>query len=194
MLRQMLILVFSGLIAAVFTGCAHQVVVAEVLQQPLHGKIYLKQNIWYEKPAHVSCLNIQQGKVLPFGTEIEPVIATDDKLSFRTKDGKIFTVDYDYTLVMLPMEAYIKQVFTLKNRAELTSGMKPEEVKLLLRGRVERGMTKDQVLLACGVPAACRTPSVLNSTWVYWTTPDSIYRVVFRRDRINAIVDINDKP
>ncbi|MDD5697929.1 MAG: hypothetical protein PHH77_04870 [Victivallaceae bacterium] len=194
MLRRMLTLVFSGLIAVAVAGCTHQVIVAEVLQQPLGSKIYLNQNIWYEKPDRISCLNIQRGKILPFGTEVEPVTATDYKLSFKTGDGKKFTIDYDYALVMLPMEAYIRQVFTLKNRAELTKGMKPKEVKLLLQGKVGRGMTRAQVLLACGAPAACRTPSVLNSTWVYWTSPDSIYRVVFLRDRVNAIVNIDDKP
>ena len=192
MLHRIFSLTAFSLIVAGITGC-RQIIVAEVLQQPLGKKIYLKQNIWYENPEEISCLNIQKGKILNFGTVIEPVRATDYSLSFKTEDGKKFTINYDYSLIMLPMEGYIKQIFTLKNRAELTKGMKPEHIKLLMAGKVERGSTKAQVLLGCGTPAACRTPSTLNSTWIYWLNKDSVYRVVFRREKVNAFIDINNK-
>jgi len=192
MLARIFSLVASLLVIAGIAGC-RQIIVAEVLQQPLGKKIYLKQNIWYENPKKISCLNIQKGKILNFGTEVEPIKATDYKLSFKTKDGKQFTINYDYSLIMLPMEGYIKQIFTLKTRAELTKGIKPKYMKLLLAGKVKRGLTKEQVILGCGTPAACRTPSTLNSTWVYWITEDSVYRVVFRKDKVNVLVDINDE-
>ncbi len=193
MLARIFSLAASFLVVAGIAGC-RQIIVAEVLQQPLGKKIYLKQNIWYENPKDISCLNIQKGKILNFGTEVEPVKATDYSLSFKTKDGKKFTIDYDYSLIMLPMEGYIKQIFTLKNRAELTKGMKPKHIKLILAGKVKRGLTKAQVILGCGTPAACRTPSTLNSTWIYWLNEDSVYRVVFRRGKVNVLIDINDDP
>ncbi|MFA6715305.1 MAG: hypothetical protein WC082_02280 [Victivallales bacterium] len=180
-----------SLLVMAVSGC-RQVIVAEVLQQPLGKKIYLKHNIWYENPSRISCLNIQKGKILPFGTEIEPIQATDYRLCFKTMDGKEFNINYETSLIMLPMENFIRQKFTLQTRDELTKGMKKEDVELLLQGKLKRGMTKEQVLLACGVPPTCRTPSPLNSTWVYWTEPDSVYRIVFRRGRINAFVDINE--
>ncbi len=194
MLRRIFTLVIFPLILIGVAGCARQVIVAEVLQQPLGKKIYLKQNIWYEDQKNIFCLNMQKGKILNFGTEVEPIEASDYKLSFKTKDGKVFIIDYDYSLIMLPMEAFIKQMFSFKNRAELTEGMKPADVELLLRGKVKRGMTKNQVILACGIPPACRTPSTLNSTWIYWLDNDTVYRVVFRRDKVNALIDINEKP
>lgn len=193
MLRGILTSIVSLFIVAGIAGCARQVIVAEVLQQPLGSKIYLKHNIWYQDTKNVDCLNIQQGEILPFGTEVEPVKAVEGGLSFKTKDGKLFAIDYDHSLIMLPMEAYIKQIFTLKNREELTKGIKPELLKQLLLGKVQRGMTKDQVILACGVPPACRTPSVQNSTWIYWQTSDTVYRVIFREDKVNTIINIDDK-
>lgn len=180
-----------SLLVAVLAGC-RQIIVSEVMQQPLGKKIYLQHNIWYEDPDRISCLNIQKGKILTFGTEIEPVYATDYWLCFKTADGKKFYIDYETSLIMQPMENFIKQSFTLKTREELTNGMKKEEVELLLQGKVSRGMTKAQVLLACGVPPACRTPSPLNSTWVYWTGPDTVYRIVFRRGKVNAFVSVNE--
>jgi len=193
MLRRIFTLVASFLVVAGIAGC-RQIIVAEVLQQPLGKKVYLKHNIWYENPKDISCLNIQKGKILNFGTEVEPLKATDYKLSFKTKDGKEFTIDYDYSLIMLPMEGYIKQIFTLKNREELTKGMKPKHLKLIMAGKVKRGLTKEQVILGCGTPPACRTPSTLNSTWIYWLSEYSVYRVVFRREKVNVLIDINDEP
>ena len=126
---------------------------------------------------------------------MESVNVTDYKLTFKTvKDGKKFTIDYYHSLIMLPMEGFIKHIFTLKDRAELTKGMKPAHVKLMLAGKVKRGMTKRQVLLTCGTPAPCRTPTTLGSTWIYWLTEDSVYRVVFRREKVNVLVNIDEKP
>lgn len=193
MLRRIFTLVASFLVVAGIAGC-RQIIVAEVLQQPLGKKVYLKHNIWYENPKDISCLNIQKGKILNFGTEVEPLKATDYKLSFKTKDGKEFTIDYDYSLIMLPMEGYIKQIFTLKNREELTKGMKLKHIKLIMAGKVKRGLTKEQVILGCGTPPACRTPSTLNSTWIYWLSEYSVYRVVFRSGKVNVLIDINDEP
>ncbi len=191
MLRRIFTLTASILVIAGISGC-RQIIVAEVMQQPLGKKLYLKHNIWYEKPQKISCLNIQKGKILTFGTEVEPVNATDYKLTFKTpKDGKEYTIDYYHSLIMLPMEGYIKRIFTFKNRDELTKGMKASDVKLMLTGRVKRGMTKKQVLLACGPPAPCRTPSMSNSTWVYWLNEYSVYRIVFRSDKINLFVSID---
>lgn len=191
MLRRIFVLTASVLVIAGIAGC-RQIIVAEVMQQPLGKKLYLKQNIWYENSRKISCLNIQKGNILTFGTEVEPVDATDYRLTFKTpEDGKEYTIDYYHSLIMLPMEGYIKQIFTFKTRDEMTKGMKPADVKLLLAGRVKRGMTKKQVLLACGKPAACRTPSTVNSTWIYWLNEDSVYRIVFRKDKVNLFVTID---
>ncbi len=194
MIRKIFTLTASLFVIAGIAGC-RQIIVSEVLQQPLGKKIYLKQNIWYENPKKISCLNIQKGNILTFGTEVEPLDVTDYQLTFKTpKDGKEFTIDYYHSLIMLPMEGFIKQILTMKTRDELTKGMKPAHIKMMLAGKVKRGMTKEQVLITYGTPAACRTPSTLNSTWIYWLTKDSVYRVVFRSDKVNLFVNIEDTP
>jgi len=191
MIRKIFTLTASLFVIAGIAGC-RQIIVSEVLQQPLGKKIYLKQNIWYENPKKISCLNIQKGNILTFGTEVEPFNVTDYQLTFKTpKDGKEFTIDYYHSLVMLPMEGFIKQIFTMKTRDELTKGMKPAHIKMMLAGKVKRGMTKKQVRITYGKPAVCRTPSTLNSTWVYWLTNDSVYRVVFRSGKVNLFVSID---
>ena len=200
MLRKIFLLTIASFVAVMISGCARRIIVAEVLQQPLGKKIYLKNNVWYQtdgksgKIKTLSCLNWQQGTIIPFGTEIEPINASSNELSFKTMDGKVFKIDYDHSLTLLPMEVYIKNLFTMKTRQELTKGISKQDVELLMQGKIRRGMTKSQILLGFGTPAACRTPSTLNSTWVYWLSKDTVYRIVFRRDKVNTIVDINDKP
>ena len=195
LLRIVFGLVLSLSIALGSIGCTRKVIIAETLQLALNDKVYLKHNLWYKEKnrTKLSCLNMQEGKILNFGTEIEPIKASDYELSFKTMDGKKFKIEYDNSLIMLPMEAFIKQTFTTKNRAKLTKGIKASRVKLLLKGKIKRGMTKEQVILAYGPPPACRTPSRVNSTWIYWLNWESVYRVIFRRDKVNVIINIDDK-
>ena len=161
MVRKIFTLTAFILVIAGITGC-RQIIVAEVMQQPLGKKLYLKQNIWYENPRKISCLNIQKGNILTFGTEVEAVDVTDYRLTFKTpKDGKEYTIDYYHTLIMLPMEGYIKQIFTFKTRDELTKGMKTADVKLMLAGKLKRHMTKKQVLL--GLREASRVPYSIHN-------------------------------
>jgi hypothetical protein len=192
-MRRILTFFFSLISLLVICGCARQVIIAEALQQPVGSKVYLKQNIWYEDSEDISCLNIQEGEILPFGTEIEPVKVTDYRVSFKNKEGKLFVIKYDYSLMMVPMTAYIKQIFCLEDLAAQAKDMDKDTVKLMLSGKVKRGMTKKQVIMTCGVPLPCRTPSTINSTWVYWLGESSVYRVVFRKDKVNTIINIDNK-
>ncbi|MEO8084181.1 MAG: outer membrane protein assembly factor BamE [Ardenticatenales bacterium] len=46
-------------------------------------------------------------------------------------------------------------------------------------GRVEVGMTKEQVLMSLGYPPTHRTASTDLDTWVYWYTRWKTYNVMF---------------
>jgi ABC-type Fe3+-hydroxamate transport system substrate-binding protein len=190
--RKFFLLVFSLFTVALISGCARQVVVAEVLQQPVKGKIYTKYNIWYKNPENIYCLNVQQGKIIPLGTEIKPVKATTKDITFKTADGYTFTIDFDEQLMMIPMQGYIKQTFTLTPPAELTKGIKPDVLEKIRRGMVTPGMTKLEVILAYGPPAAFRTPTEKNSTWIYWIEQDKTIRVVFKGDKVKTILNLNE--
>ena len=63
--------------AALLTGCARDVVIPEVMKLPVDGYIYTRCNIWFTNPEDISCLNYQEGRILPIGSEIVPVSATE---------------------------------------------------------------------------------------------------------------------
>ena len=183
--------VFFALLLTVITllaGCARKLIVAEVLQQPLNAKIYTKCNIWYTNPEDISCVNYQSGKILPLGTEIKIVDATANEVVFTDTKGQEYRIKIDEELLMIPAAAYVRQFFTLKDLSEQTKGIPEAVKKKILRGIVTPKMTKRDVLLAYGHPAAFRTPSTLNSTWIYFISRDITKRVIFRGNEVKTIL------
>lgn len=172
------------------TGC-RQVNVAEVLQQQNNSGIYTQCNLWYNADNRISCINYQDGKVIPFGTEVEIVKAKDSVIYFKTvSDNQEYRIDFDTEWTMIPIETYVKQVFTLQDRATLCKDVNPDMIKSIERGIVIKGMTRKEVLLTCGTPCAARTPSLENDTWVFWTDRFSTIRVVFKEGKVAEILSL----
>ena len=84
-------------------------------------------------------------------------------------------------------EDYIRELFTTQTTDDLTLGIRPLTIEKLKRGIVEKGMTRQEVILAFGPPCAFKTPARTNSTWVFWTDFLVSKRVVFNED---TIIDI----
>ncbi len=186
-------LLFAAAVAvALVSGCAREVIVPEVLQQPQNSKVYTKCNIWYQTPDKISAVNIQKGKFIPFGTEVEIVDATESRIIFKDMKGVQYRIKFDDSLMMIPVETYIRQILTLSDKAEQVKGLDPAVVSKLEKGIVTAGMTRREVLLAYGTPAAFRTPTLENSTWIYWIDDNSTIRVVFRADKVKTILNLND--
>lgn len=174
-------------------GCARIVSVAEALQQPVDSKIYLACNIWYQKPADISSVNYQQGgRYIRFGTEINVIDANENCINFKDLDGNRYTIRYDKDMMMLPIQNYIREIFTLKSKAEMTKGIEPDFLDAIERGSVIRGMTRAEVKMACGPPPAFRTPDQMNSTWIYFLDKNKTFRVIFSGSQVEMIMSLND--
>jgi outer membrane protein assembly factor BamE (lipoprotein component of BamABCDE complex) len=180
----------AALFAAIcFSGCK-QLPVNEIIQTPVDGKIYTAHNIWYTDPSNISSVNVQQGAILPFGTEVEVISAYKDSIKFKDKKtGKEYYIDYRKDWMMAPIENYIKQLLTCKSPEELTKGIAPATLEKLKRGIVEEGMTRREVLMAYGYPVPHRTPSLKEDTWIYWTDKMMTMRVVFKGDKVMAMLE-----
>ena len=191
-MRKSLLIAAAVMAVAFFAGCARDVIVPEVLQQPVNSKVYTKCNIWYQNPDKISAVNIQKGKFIPFGSEIEVVEASESKIVFKDMKGIQYRIKFDDSMMMIPVETYIRQIFTLSDKAEQVKDIDPAVVSKLEKGIVTAGMTRREVLLAYGTPAAFRTPTLENSTWIYWIDDNSTIRVVFRADKVKTILNLND--
>ena len=173
-------------------ACARTVIPEEVLQMPEFAPVYTSFNLWYDEDGVMTSANIQEGSILPFGTEIQFVEADEDRIIFtRVSDGKVFKLKYSLDRTLIPIEQYIKRLFVLKTEKEMTVDVRPMIYEKIKRGIVEKGMTRNEVLLACGPPPPMRTPSETVDTWIYWTAPGVTKRVIFFGDRVIDIVQFD---
>jgi hypothetical protein len=98
--------------AALLAGCADPVVFSEVFQLEEGQKLYTAYNIWYTNPADINCMNIQQGRIIPIGTEIEPVKTTSDgDIVFKDKNNQTYTIRFSEGTTLTSMREYIKMIF-----------------------------------------------------------------------------------
>ena len=171
------------------TGCAHKLIVSEVLQSPEQASIYTRYNLWYTDPMSMDSLNMLNGEILPFGTEVVITSATEREICFTTvADKKKFRIKYAKDYRMMPAEDYMRELFSTQNESDLTVGVHPLTIEKLKAGIVEKGMTRHEVELAFGPPCAFRTPKYDLDTWCYWTEFLVGKRIVFTRNIVSDIL------
>lgn len=179
------VLILSG-------ACARTIIPEEVLQVPEFAPVYTAFNLWYDAEGVMTSANIQEGTILPFGTEIQFIEADTDQIIFkRVSDGKVFKLKYSLERTLVPIETYIRRLFVLKPEKEMVLNVRPRIYEKIKRGIVEKGMTRNEVLLACGPPPPMRTPSETVDTWIYWTSPGVTKRVVFFGERVIDIIQFD---
>ena len=175
--------------AFLLCGCAHKLIVSEVLQSPEQAPIYTRYNLWYTNPKKIDTLNMLKGEILPFGTEVVITSATDREINFTTvKDKRKFRIKFSTDYRMMPAEDYLRELFSTESESDLTVGIRPLTIEKLKAGIVEKGMTRQEVELAFGPPCAFRTPSRSLDTWCYWTEFLVGKRIIFTRDVVSAIL------
>lgn len=180
------------LIAISFTfGCVSKVVVSEVLQMQIDDKLYTKYNIWFTNPDNVNCLNIQVGKILPIGTEVEIVECNEEKVRFIDVNTKqTYTIIFNRGERMETMREYVTQTFTTKPLDVLLSGISPETIELIQKGEITIGMTKDEIELSYGPVPSIHTPDKRNITWMYPIEHNKYIRLRFRGNKLKGILNL----
>ena len=173
-------------------SCARTVIPEEVIQAPEFVPVYTSFNLWYDAEGNMDSLNIQKGSILPFGTQIELIDATTDRIRFkRVSDGKVFCLEYNFDRTLLPIEKYIRRLFVFTDGKEMTLSVRPMIQEKIRRGVVEKGMTRNEVLLAFGPPPPMRTPAESVDTWIYWVDRGATIRVVFFGNKVIDIIRLD---
>ena len=175
--------------ALLLCGCAHEMIVSEVLQSSEQAPIYTRYNLWYTNPMRMDTLNMLKGDILPFGTEVVVTSASDREICFTTvKDKRKFRIKFSSDYRMMSAEDYVRELFSTQNESDLTVGVRALTIEKLKAGIVEKGMTRQEVELAFGPPCAFRTPSPTLDTWVFWTEYLVGMRVIFTRNVVSDIL------
>ena len=174
----------------VAVGCSMPIAVSEVLQQPADAKLYTRSNLWFTDPASVSALNIQQGRILPAGSEVEALSADDSTLVLRDEHDQVYTFNFDAGMHLCTMREYIRTLLTMTPPEEEFAFIRPEMLPHVRRGEVLLGMNRREVAVTYGIPVRSRTPAWGNESWIYWIAPDRTIRVVFRDDAVVNIINM----
>ena len=182
-----LLSIVSAAFLTLFCGCT-SVSIPEALQMQEGEPIYTRYNIWYTDPADVSCLNIQEGRILPIGTEVTPVKATDKSVVFIA-DGVEFTVKFDPESLLMPVEMFIERLLTKTPPEELLKDVSEASMPYVLRGSIAPGMSRQEVILSCGYPPPGRTPNLNNNAYLYYQSYNRAFHVVFSGDVVREIIE-----
>ncbi len=171
----------SLLCAVIFCGCAKTVVVSEVLQQGENDRLYTQYNIFYNDPAHISCLNFIQGNIIPFGTEIEVVECNEKKLVFKTVNSEtLFSIDFSKGERMASMQQYIRMLIGFDDREAVSGRIRPEFLSKVQNGEIAYGMTKEEIAVSWGKVPPVHTPDERNMTWIYMKSHHDLVRLIFK--------------
>jgi hypothetical protein len=151
---------------------------------------YLCCNLHYEK-LKTSDLNPTVGTLVPFGTKVTIIQVRKDQVEFQPVGHPTITLDYHWGRKTQPFETYLQEIFVDEDpHAKLRRAKVPaKRINAIDEGRVEVGMTRDQVLMAIGYPPAHETPSLQSREWRYWRTRWDGYSVFFDdNDRVMRVV------
>jgi hypothetical protein len=95
-----------------------------------------------------------------------------------TIDGKRQAIGNDYSRD-LGLEAFAKRYIVTEDPKARLATYPAKLREAIQAGRINRGMTRDQVLMSVGYPISSETPRLDATTWRYWVSSFSEFQVVF---------------
>ena len=156
---------------------------------------YLKTNIhaqdYPDKGGKTSCrasyanwTNPGDGHVvIPVNTQVDIGVRRGWKgreiLITRTEDEKQIHMEYDIGRMGMGLEEYIDLITSPTANPVDLAGFSETDQKGIREGKPYKGMTKEGIRIALGYPAAHKTPSLEENTWIYWQTRYTTLEVVF---------------
>ena len=166
----------ASILVAVMVGC-HAAVPPDVLQKWQSRTLYTCCSIHYERN-EVSDANYFVGNTLPFGSQVTVTAMTSDTVTFSA-GGTNLTLVHKYGRDQESAQQYFAKIL-VDTDPRLQFATFPKDVQSAITdGRVERGMTKPQVIMSLGYPPTHKTASTNLNTWTYWYNRWVTYQVTF---------------
>lgn len=174
---------------AFLTSC-HRPGSPEVLQRYQSRMLYTCCNIHYEG-SEINDANYFVGTTLPLGTPVRVKAMTSDSVTFSA-DGTELTLYHSYGTEQESVTAYFDKVLVETDPKTRVAAYSKAVRSAIRDGRVERGMTREQVLLSLGYPPTHRTPSLSSPEWTYWYNRWLTYKVQF--DQKGVVTNVVGRP
>jgi hypothetical protein len=174
-------LLFTGALAACGAKASPE------LLQHFQGKtLYTCCNIHYQGDM-VTDANYAQGSIIPLGTQIDVKKIGEDSVTFVAGGTKL-TVQQLYGKGKEPAKQYFEKVFVNGDRSSMLAKLPPHVQLAIREGRVERGMTRSEVVLSLGFPPIDDNPSPTAPEWTYWYSKGNNYKVKFIDKYVDEVV------
>ena len=171
-------------IAILFVGlglaACHPPVSPEVLRQWQSRPLYTCCNIHYEGDT-INDASPLVGSMLPFGSSATVQKMTNDSVTFRA-GGTVLTLVQRYGRDQESSQQYFSKILVDTDPHARFATFSKQVQRAITDGRVERGMTKEQVIMSLGYPPTHRTASTDAWTWTYWTNQWVTFQVQFGAD------------
>ena len=163
-------------------GCA-----TTTVPSPFDGQSrYLCCNLHYDKPK-ITDVNYQQGALVPLGTRVTITKVHKQEVTFEAPGFPPITVVNKYGRAAVPMDTFVNRWFVERDPKLKLKNVPKKTRELIEAGQVEKGMTRDQVLMSLGYPPAHRTPSLDSPQWTYWQNRWQSFVVDFNGDKVDAV-------
>ena len=168
--KTIVFMLFLCVFMTALPGIGGPRVVADNDTRPL----YLKNNIHVyvdgngdSKASYANWTDPGAGhQVVPVNTQVEIEMARLGFYIIVKSSGKRIDFEFNAERMAMSAEDYVKLITTrepvsLKELSEI-------DRKGIAEGKAHVGMSKDGVRIALGYPAVHKTPSLNESTWIYW--------------------------
>ena len=119
--------------------------------------------------------------MIPAGTPIK-VVGYGSNRAFVEIEGKSFRIGHDYGRDQEPIEQYVARLVVREDPREKVVAWPDPVREAIHAGRVTRGMTREQAIIAAGYPPTHRTPVLAAPVWTYWTSRLTSYQVTWTPD------------
>lgn len=157
---------------------------------PYKGRtFYTRVNIWYHplRKEEILSTNYHNGEILPVGTAVRVSSVSGSTIRFQALDtNEKFRLHYIKAYVNVPMQEYFKRMFG-DSKPMMVGRFSEKERRAITLGEVEKGMSKDAVIMSWGYPPAHQTSSLKNNHWKYWMTRTGTKTVKFYDDEVVSI-------
>lgn len=152
----------------------------ELLQQYQSKTLYTCCNIHHES-SDFSDANYYVGGMLLLGSPVQ-VQSVDRGAVTILAAGQQISLHHRYGTAQETLQQYIDKILVSEDPKVKLSSYSQSAQQAIKDGRVEVGMTRDQVIMAIGYPPTHRTASLSASEWTYWYNTWMTYRVQFDSD------------
>jgi hypothetical protein len=139
--------------------------------------LYTCCNIHYQG-GEITDANYTSGPFLPVGTPVQVKEVWADGITFSAK-GQEITLRHVYGVGQEGMQQYFDKVLVASDRSVQVANFPGIIRKAIDEGRVEKGMTRGEVVLSIGFPPTDDNPVPGAPEWKYWYEKGKSFLVKF---------------